>query len=154
MNTRPNGARSAAPLRGQLVILVHRSVRTRQRLTLELVRLGYAVLPLESEVDLLDYLDGTEAYDARVAFPDLLLVDELTLGFAGLRRLASLRQTSAPLPIVLLSDFAMSSVTDEELCSALHIVAVLRLPCTIQQLASTLAQAVPSPFTDENPWRS
>jgi len=76
-----------------------------------------------------------------VAFPDLLLVDELTLGFAGLRRLASLRQTSAPLPSVLLSDFAMSSVTDAELCSALHIVAVLRLPCTPARCARPASRA-------------
>jgi CheY-like chemotaxis protein len=146
----PNDARFAQPLRGQLVILLHRHLLARQALGRELVRLGYAVLTLGDDAELETYLDGAESYDARVAFPDLLIADEHTLGLAGLRRLVALRESAAPVPIVLLSALAMPSVIESKLCRALHIVAMLAPPFSRAQLAITLALALPpSSRTDD-----
>jgi hypothetical protein len=108
----------------------------------------------EHERDPRGYLDGARAYDARVAFPDVLLADELTLGIAGLRRLAGLRETASPLPVVLLTDFPMTSVTDEEVRASLHVAAVLRRPYTRHQLARTMAGVLPAPYPDEAARRS
>ena len=155
MKIRSTEARFASPLRGQLVILLHRHALVRQGLGRELVRLGYSALTLGDDAELEAYLDGAEEYDARVAFPDLLIADERTLGLAGLRRLVLLRESAAPVPIVLLSQLALPSVTDTKLCRALNIVAVLAPPFTREQLAVTLSLALPSSaYADELARRS
>ena len=151
MNTRSNDRRLASPPRGQLVIVLHRDAMTRRRLAFELIRLGCSVLPLLDEEELLDYLDRSEAWHARVAFPDLLVADELTLGLAGMRRLAARKESAYLLPIVLLRDTAVTPVTDEDMRGALHVVGVLRRPYTRQQLALIVTQALPSPYVDDSP---
>ncbi|MDB5617273.1 hypothetical protein [Tardiphaga sp.] len=149
MGFKLNSSSFDSPLRGQLVVLLHRDYRSRHRLSLELARLGYSVLPLESDAVLRHYLDGAAAYNPRVAYPDALIADELTLGLVGLRRLAALRDTECRLPILLLSDFPLNTVTDEEICAALHVVAVLHRPYTRDQLAAAMARVLPLAYTDE-----
>jgi DNA-binding response OmpR family regulator len=140
-------------LRGQLIVLVHRDSMTRRRLAFELIRLGYSVLPLLDEEELSDYLDRSGSSHARAAFPDLVVADELTLGLAGMRRLAARQERAHLLPVVLLSDAAVTSVTDEDVRGSLQLVAVLHRPYTRHQLALIVTQALPSPYTDEAPLR-
>ena len=149
MRIRYNAHRFDSRFRGQLVLLLHRDPRQRHRLALELVRLGHSVLSIDSEAELADYLDGAGTHDPRVAFAAVLLADEITLGLAGLRRLATLGHTACPLPIVLLSDFATTPIIDEEVRAGLHVAAVLRRPYTQRQLVATMARLLPSPYTDE-----
>ncbi len=134
-------------IRGQLVVLLHRDAHARQRIEVELLVMGYSVLTLASRDDLVAYLDGAAAYDARVAFPDLLVADELTIGVSGLLRLEWRQIAVARMPVLLLTDGPLS--TEDRFRATLGVTRVLRRPYTRADLIHAVQELVPMPYTDE-----